>query len=391
MPKGKRSELEPPRRRGNRRERGSGTIYFDAGRGRWVGAVTVNGKRRKVVAKTKTDASAALSKLVAARVTGSAVDDRVHTVAQAVETFLKRELPARTSHSRPLAPSTIERERWAANLIVAEIGKRKLTTLTVENVEAMLDNLAGRPMSAASLRKVRGTLQRVIASAIRRQKVSRNVALDAGITPSAGAARPRSALTPDAARTLLRVLRDERDGLMFALGLRVGLRPGEAAALTWPDVDGNVLHVRRGLRMVNRRPVIVDDLKTTSSERSIELPPDLAEWVENHRRATFGDVIPLRLDGVLMFPTSSGKPQQPSNVRRHLAAICERAGVPVVTPNELRHSCASLLSDSGVPNELIADLLGHTTTRMVELTYRHRLRPVVDVASRANWAATTPP
>lgn len=393
MPTGKRSELEPPplRRRAKRRERGSGTVYLDASRGRWVGAVTVNGKRRKVVAKTKTDASAALSKLVAARVTGAPVDDRAHTVAQAVATFLERELPARTSHSRPLAPSTVERERWAADLIVTEIGKRKLATLTVENVEAMLDNLAARPMSAASLRKVRGTLQRVIASAIRRHKVSRNVALDARITPSAAAARPRSALTPDAARTLLAVLRDEPHGLMFALSLRVGLRPGEAAALTWPDVAGDVVRVRRGLRMVNRRPVIVDDLKTTRSERSIELPPDLVAWVEDHRRATFGDVIPLHLDGVLMFPTTSSKPQQPSNVRRHLAAICERAGAPVVTPNELRHSCASLLSDSGVPNELIADLLGHTTTRMVELTYRHRLRPVVDVASRADWNATSPP
>jgi hypothetical protein len=116
------AEGPPPRRRDKRRERGSGTVYFDASRSRWVGAITVNGKRRKVVAKTKTDASAALSKLVAARVTGAPVDDRAHTVAQAVATFLERELPARTSHNQPLAASTVERERWAADLIVAEIG-----------------------------------------------------------------------------------------------------------------------------------------------------------------------------------------------------------------------------------------------------------------------------
>jgi len=72
-------------------------------------------------------------------------------------------------------------------------------------------------------------------------------------------------------------------------------------------------------------------------------------------------------------------------MRRELAAICRRAQVPAVRPNELRHSCASLLSDEGVPNEEIADLLGHTTTRMVHQTYRHRLRPVVDIAARARW------
>ena len=65
----------------------------------------------------------------------------------------------------------------------------------------------------------------------------------------------------------------------------------------------------------------------------------------------------------------------PSNVRRELAAICQGAGVTLVTANELRHSCASLLSDIGVPNEQIADLLGHTT----------------DADGRADLPAPTPP
>lgn len=81
-----------------------------------------------------------------------------------------------------------------------------------------------------------------------------------------------------------------------------------------------------------------------------------------------------------------GSVVNPSQSRKELAAICEAAGVPVIRPNELRHSCASLLSDEGVSNEQIADLLGHTTARMVDQTYRHRLRPVVDVADTSTWA-----
>jgi integrase len=65
-------------------------------------------------------------------------------------------------------------------------------------------------------------------------------------------------------------------------------------------------------------------------------------------------------------------------VRRELAGICHAAGVPAVNPNELRHSAASILSDAGVPLEQIADMLGHTNTRMLDQTYRHRVRPVVD-------------
>jgi integrase len=47
------------------------------------------------------------------------------------------------------------------------------------------------------------------------------------------------------------------------------------------------------------------------------------------------------------------------------------------TPRELRHSFVSLLSDSGVPIEDIADLCGHAGTTVTETVYRHQLRPVL--------------
>src|SRR5690606_10246428 len=145
-------------------------------------------------------------------------------------------------------------------LIRAELGTVRLADLTVDHVEAMLDRLATRdeaPLGRSSLAKVRGTLQRSIAFAERRGKATRNVALAATITPHAARSEPRKALTPDEARTILGALRDERNGLMFALSLRLGLRPGEAAALYWRDVEGGVVNVVRGLRRDGNRPVIV--------------------------------------------------------------------------------------------------------------------------------------
>lgn len=57
-----------------------------------------------------------------------------------------------------------------------------------------------------------------------------------------------------------------------------------------------------------------------------------------------------------------------------------------ITPNELHDSCASYLSDQGVSNEVIADVLDHTATRTVDQTYRHRLRPVVAVTASVDWS-----
>ena len=45
--------------------------------------------------------------------------------------------------------------------------------------------------------------------------------------------------------------------------------------------------------------------------------------------------------------------------------------IPSLTPHELRHTRATLWSAQGVPQHLIADLLGHCDTRMLERVYNH--------------------
>lgn len=67
----------------------------------------------------------------------------------------------------------------------------------------------------------------------------------------------------------------------------------------------------------------------------------------------------------------AGGPPFPSwgNARRDLFAACARAEVPEVTWNDLRRTFASLLVQIGVPPHIVAKLLGHTTTAMVDKVY----------------------
>ncbi len=57
------------------------------------------------------------------------------------------------------------------------------------------------------------------------------------------------------------------------------------------------------------------------------------------------------------------------NARRDLALYCVKAGVPVVTWNDLRRTFASLLVQAGVAPHLVAKLLRHKTTAMVDRVY----------------------
>lgn len=50
---------------------------------------------------------------------------------------------------------------------------------------------------------------------------------------------------------------------------------------------------------------------------------------------------------------------------------CKRLGFQRVTPNDLRHTFVSWVKKSGVESYRVAKLLGHTSSRMVELVYGH--------------------
>ncbi len=62
------------------------------------------------------------------------------------------------------------------------------------------------------------------------------------------------------------------------------------------------------------------------------------------------------------------------NVRRDLLQACERARIAPCSPNDLRRTCATWLRAAGAPPDLIAPLMGHVDTRMVERVYG-RLSP----------------
>jgi integrase len=58
----------------------------------------------------------------------------------------------------------------------------------------------------------------------------------------------------------------------------------------------------------------------------------------------------------------------------------KRSARTIDLPELSRHTAASLLYEAGVPLDQIADLLGQTSTRMLEEHYRHRIRPSMNAA-----------
>ena len=179
--------------------------------------------------------------------------------------------------------------------------------------------------------------------------------------------------TADEARCFLKVARDDRWYALYAVALSLGLRRGEALALHWADVDlvDDVIRIRHTLQRTAGQ-LRLGPVKTDGSERSVAVPPSLADVLRRHRtqqaaeRRTAGD---HWRDHGLVFTTKIGTPIEPRNLNRHFDRLCEKAGVRRIRVHDLRHSCATLLYDQGVAIERIQDVLGHSSPTVTKTIY----------------------
>lgn len=90
----------------------------------------------------------------------------------------------------------------------------------------------------------------------------------------------------------------------------------------------------------------------------------------------------------ILLTKADGSAWGTSEQQRRIAAACAAAGVdPPVNFHALRHTFASWLAEAGTPLAFVAEVLGHSDTRMVSKHYGHLAPSVVHAAVRANLPA----
>ncbi|MGW1143075.1 site-specific integrase, partial [Streptomyces zhihengii] len=372
-------------KRASRAGHGADTIYWDAAKNRYVGAVSLgyapNGKRRrpKVYGKTKTEVRQKIRDLKKEVQSGVKAPAN-YTVTDAVNDWLDRGLKGRDEKG------TIGKNRSMANKhLIPLIGKAKLKELSADDVDDWLDDRA-EFLATRSLRDLLAILRRSIEHAQRRDKAARNVALLV-TAPEGRPGRPSKALNLKQAQAVLLAARPSRLYAYLVLSLLSGVRTEEARPLTWDHVyleteDGVPPHVAVW-RSVRKH----GETKTRKSRRTIALPKQVVDVLDEHKRWQKQERASKGMEWKLtgrVFSTRSGEPLDAANVRRDFKAIVKKAGLePEWTPRELRHSFVSLLSDHGIPLERIAQLVGHTSQATTEAVYRKQQRPVITQGAEA--------
>jgi len=76
-------------------------------------------------------------------------------------------------------------------------------------------------------------------------------------------------------------------------------------------------------------------------------------------------------DNGLVFPDLAGAAWDPANFSRAFRRIAEKAGLGSIGPHTLRHTAATEMLRQGLHPKVVADRLGHSSTRMTLDVYSH--------------------
>jgi len=138
------------------------------------------------------------------------------------------------------------------------------------------------------------------------------------------------------------------------------MRRGEIAALTYGDIDGNIIHVHADKIRSDSGYVVKNMPKTSASDRYITYPSFVIEALGTGRKT----------DPVVKI--------SPEHISRRWRVIRKRCGLDGVRFHDLRHYAASIAHSLGVPDKIIQDRGGWSDDRVMKAVYRNTMKEYSD-------------
>lgn len=155
---------------------------------------------------------------------------------------------------------------------------------------------------------------------------------------------------------------------MVLLDVFTGLRLGELMGLTWDDIDFDscMVKVSKASQYLPSMGIFEKGTKNESSNRKMTVPKSIIEALKKYRiwwleqQVKCGD---QWINGANhLFVKWNGQPAYTYELTEWFREFIARHNLPHITPHGLRHTCATLLSASGLPIASISKRLGHSRT-----------------------------
>jgi integrase len=230
--------------------------------------------------------------------------------------------------------------------ILDTIGARRVRELTRDPLQELLNQMAVRGDSYSVVKKARTYLAAAFEFARDERLIADNAARKLEL--------PTQLLRKPCERyySLEEVLR---------IFINCGLRPGELFALREDDIEKGQLRIDEAVKDVERGNRRIGETKTSGSQAYVGISSGLQEeleiWIQARRQKSPYHNSADAASSNLLFPTETGSTFRLGNyLKRCLKPLGKKAGIPDLTYQALRRTCATHFQKHGKPRDIQAQL-----------------------------------
>ena len=256
-----------------------------------------------------------------------------------------RELKETAANGQKISrPRTSKRRDEILRLhLIPEFGDRTLSSITTGRINDLVNMWQKIGLKPRTIRNHIYVLRPILELAVNEQLITRNP-VDGVQMPKLGEVE-RHVLEPKMVMRLIAEVPDEHKALVVA-GFITGMRFDELANLRLVDIN------------FEKKTVNVKVSKTRAGIRTIPITDEETEFIKRHILENRSDASP----GDFLF-VSSARFQRKLNhsnfMKRVFKPAANRAGVPDVTPHDMRRTHATHLAESGIPQTTLHVRMGH--------------------------------
>ena len=268
-----------------------------------------------------------------------------------------------------LKPLTVQDYQSKINrYIIPNLGKSQLSALTPTIIQRFCNRLTNgykeqKPLSPKTVKNIHGILHSALKQAVLSGIISANPADNAKLPKTK---KPElKPLMDEQVHQFLKAIEGDPYESIYIVDLFTGLRQSEILGLQWDDVDfeKGELHVCRQLQKQRTGGYIFLDETKNGKSRTVPMAPSVVKVLQHQKakqaewRLAAGNA--WRNEHNLVFTDELGGHLKHISVLKHFKRIVKQIGMPETRFHDLRHSCAILALEAGVPVKTVSESLGH--------------------------------